>query len=220
MDYRNNIEKEYSLLGEESEMSKDAYIASKLDLAEDAYAKYMDIILPGWKEDPNSQETPKRVAKMHVKEIFAGLYGKEPKITAFPNEDGYDGIVFQGDIDVKSICSHHHAFFFGKAYVAYIPNKDGNIIGLSKLNRIVEFYSRRPQVQENLTQQIHDEIQRLIGDNRGTAVVIKAQHTCVSHRGIGQASEMQTAKLSGLFYTDEIGTRREFYSMVDNCLNK
>lgn len=217
MDYKKNVEKERAeyILHNYDEVG---YIENKILKAEVAYKAYMDIVLPGWEEDPNSQETPYRVAKMHINEIFKGIYMPEPKITAFPNVDNYTGIVFQGNIDVKSICSHHHAFFYGKAYIAYIPTEKGNIIGLSKLNRIVDYYARKPQVQENLTQQILEAIDELVGENQGVAVLIKANHTCVSHRGIGQDSEMQTAKLTGLFFDDTIGTRKEFYSMVNNCL--
>lgn len=191
--------------------------AIKIQQATEAYARFMDVILPGWENDPNSQDTPKRVAKMHINELLSGFYGPEPNVTDFPNTDDYEGIVFQGACDVKSMCSHHHAFFFGSAYIAYIPREKGKIIGLSKLNRIVDFYSRRIQVQENLTAQIHEAVNKIIGDNQGVAVVIRAKHTCVSHRGVNQDSEMQTAKLSGLFFTDQIGTRKEFYSMITNC---
>lgn len=189
----------------------------KIKRATEAYSKFMDEILPGWQKDPNSHETPKRVAKMYVNELLNGYYGAEPKITAFPNVDQYTGIVFQGGVDVKSMCSHHHAFFFGTAYVAYVPKAEGNIVGLSKINRIVDFYSRRVQVQENLCEQVHAAICEIIGPNDGVAVVIKANHTCVSHRGVGQKSEMQTAKLSGMFFTDQVGTRKEFYSMISNA---
>lgn len=190
---------------------------AKIELAANAYAHFMDIILPGWQDDPNSKDTPMRVAKMYINELLMGFYGPEPKITSFPNTDSYSGIVFQGACDVKSMCSHHHAFIFGKAYIAYIPTEQGYIIGLSKLNRIVNYYSRRVQIQENLTEQIHNAVNEIIGENRGVAVVIRATHTCVSHRGVGQDSEMQTARLSGLFFTDQIGTRKEFYSMIANC---
>lgn len=190
----------------------------KIAKAESAYAKFMDEVLPGWQDDPNSKDTPHRVAKMYINELLNGFYGPEPKITAFPNADGYEGIVSQGDIKVRSMCSHHHAFFFGKAYVAYIPKKDAAIIGLSKLNRIVDFYSRRIQVQENLTEQIHDALEKLVGSNRGVAVVIRANHTCVSHRGVGQDSTMQTAKLSGAFLENDNKAREEFYEMMSNLI--
>lgn len=188
----------------------------KIAAATRAYAGFMDVILPGWENDPNSQDTPHRVAKMYINELLDGFYGTKPKMTSFPNADGYEGIVFQGNIKVRSMCSHHHAFFMGIAHVAYIPKKGANIIGLSKLNRIVNTYSRRIQVQENLTEQIHSAVAHFVGENDGVAVVIKANHTCVSHRGIGQDSTMQTAKLSGLFYDNAIGTRQEFYAMINS----
>lgn len=184
--------------------------------AEEAYAKFMDVVLPGWKEDPNSSETPKRVAKMFVNELFTGLNNEPPKITVFENSGEYGGIVFQGNIEIRSMCSHHHMPFFGKAHVAYIPKKKGMIVGLSKLNRIVEFYARRPQVQETLTIQIHDAITNLVGlmNNDGVAVMIEAQHTCVSHRGIGQDSTMKTAKLSGSFLDKQDTAKEEFYNFI------
>lgn len=181
--------------------------------AEKAYAKFMDVVLPNWKEDPNSRDTPKRVAKMFINELWVGLSSEPPKTTVFDNVDGYTGMVFQGDIEVKSQCSHHHMPFIGVAHVAYIPSVHGKIIGLSKLNRIVEFFSRRPQVQENLTMQIHDYLNKILEKNRGVAVYIEANHTCVSHRGIGQNSIMKTAKLSGCFL-DEASAKGEFYQFI------
>lgn len=189
--------------------------AIKIQQATEAYARFMDVILPGWENDPNSQDTPKRVAKMYINELFKGLYDIEPKITTFDNIDKYNGLVFQGNIEVKSLCSHHHMPFKGKAYVSYIPSKETRIIGLSKLNRIVDFFSRRPQVQENLTTQIHDYIQKIIGGSLGVAVMIEAEHLCVSHRGILQPSSMKTAKLSGVFLEDDNRSRDEFYDFIN-----
>lgn len=186
----------------------------RIEAAALAYESFMDLILPDWREDPNSKDTPKRVAKMFINELYNGIYGPDPKITSFPNVDKYDGIVFSGRIEVKSQCSHHHMPFFGQAYIAYIPESNGKIVGLSKLNRITDFFSRRPQVQENLTMQIHKEIERLIEKTKGVAVHIEAYHTCVNHRGVNQNSIMKTTKLSGLFFTNEIGTRDEFYRFI------
>ncbi len=184
-----------------------------------AYEKYMDIIIPNWKTDPNCIETPTRVAKAFILDIGKGLYNDLPKMTAFDNVDGYTGIVLQSNIEVKSLCSHHHQNIKGLAHVAYIPSKDGKIIGLSKLNRIVEYYARRPQVQENLTQQIHDAVNKICEKNQGVAVIIKAKHDCVCHRGIGQDSDMSTAVLSGAFHEEE-NTRQEFYKLVEYASRK
>ena len=102
----------------------------------------------------------------------------------------------------------------GKAHVAYIPSKDGKIIGLSKLNRIAEFYARRPQVQENLTMQIHDHINRVCEKNEGVAVMIEANHMCACVRGVKHDATMKTSKLSGEFMNYKSHAREEFYSFV------
>ena len=161
--------------------------------------------------DPNTEGTPKRVVKMMEDDIFSGLYKDLNNITAFPNLENYSGIVFQGDIEVKSICSHHHLPITGKAYVAYIPTEEGKIIGLSKLNRIVDHFCRRPQIQENLTSQIHDKLADTLGDTLGVAVYIKANHACVSMRGIKHNSTMSTSKFSGVFLDNANKARNEFY---------
>jgi GTP cyclohydrolase I len=123
-------------------------------------------------------------------------------------------MVFQGGIPVKSMCSHHHLAFTGRAHVAYIPSSDGRVIGLSKLNRIVEFYARRPQIQEGLTVQIHDAINEVCEKNMGVAVVISATHTCACLRGVKHdGCEMKTSKLSGDFL-DDPATRAEFYNFI------
>lgn len=188
----------------------------RLKAAEHAYARFMDVILPGWELDPNSKETPRRVAKMYLQELFSGLYCGEPRVTVFENVDVYDGMVFQGNIEVKSICSHHHQSIIGVCHLAYIPGPSNRIIGLSKLNRIVEFYSRRPQVQENLTMQIHKALQDIFQDSLGIAIVIEAKHLCVSHRGIRQDSTMKTSKLSGVFIDNIDNARDEFYRFISD----
>jgi len=176
------------------------------------YGNFLTALGFDWQVDENSANTPFRVSKAWVQDIIKGTLTTKPKITQFPN-DGYDGIVFQGNIKVVSLCSHHNLAFTGKAHIAYIPKPQGKVIGLSKLNRIVDWYSRRPQIQEGLTKQIHDELSGLI-DNNGVAVVIEANHTCCSHRGIGHDSTMKTSLLSGFFWDNPIGTREEFYQMI------
>jgi len=179
-----------------------------------AYEKYLDALGFDWRQDPNSANTPMRVAKAFVNDIASGCYNLPPSITAFPS-DGYDGIIAQCNIPVKSLCSHHHLAFTGVAHVAYIPSKEGKVIGLSKLNRIVEFYARRPQIQEGLSIQIHNAIDAVCEGNRGVAVVLKAQHTCACHRGVKhEGCYMITSKLSGDFMDDE-KTRSEFYKFID-----
>jgi GTP cyclohydrolase I len=180
-----------------------------------AYEKYMDALGFDWRSDPNSADTPRRVAKAFVNDLAAGCYNEPPNITTFDNVDQYDGLVFQGNIKTNSFCSHHHLPFIGQTHVAYIPGKDGQVIGLSKLNRIVEWYARRPQVQENLTMQIHKYIDQVCVDNKGVAVLVSANHTCAGLRGIKHDSTMKTARMSGAFLDKEdINTRQEFYDFV------
>ena len=164
-------------------------------------------------------DTPRRVAKAFVNDLGSGCYNELPRITAFPS-DGYDGMVFQGGIPVKSFCSHHHLPFTGVAHVAYIPSVTGKVIGLSKLNRIVEHYARRPQIQEGLTIQIQAAIDEICEDNKGVAVMVSATHTCACLRGIKHdGCEMKTSKLSGDFLLDP-ATRNEFYHFVSNWRGK
>ena len=178
------------------------------------YGEYMTALGFDWKDDPNSADTPRRVAKAFVNDLAEGCFTEPPKITAFDNVDNYDGIVFQGNIKTNSFCSHHHLPFIGQTHVAYIPGKDGKVIGLSKLNRIVEWFSRRPQVQENLTMQIHKHIDEVCVGNKGVAVYVSANHTCAGLRGVKHDSTMKTARMSGAFLDKTDLTRQEFYDFV------
>ena len=201
----------------------DTEIVDKQEIIRRASIKYGEFLNElgfDWQSNPNMAETPTRVAKMMVQDICKGLFTDEPKITVFENLDVYDGMVFQGNIDVKSLCSHHFLPFFGKAFLAYIPGPSNKILGLSKLNRIVDYFSRRPQVQENLTMQIHNYLEELLVDSLGIAVVIEAQHTCVSHRGIGQESTMKTSKLSGVFMDNDNISRQEFYNFINDLKHR
>ena len=184
-----------------------------------AYEAYLDALGFDWRNDPNSTNTPMRVAKAFVYDLATGCYDSEPKITAFDNVDKYDGMVFQGGIPMKSMCSHHHLPFVGVAHVAYLPSPTGKVIGLSKLNRIVEFYARRPQIQEGLTSQIHAAINNTCEGNNGVAVVISAAHTCACIRGVKHdGCAMKTSKLSGDFM-NEAAVREEFYSFIRDMSN-
>lgn len=168
-----------------------------------------------WQDDPNMSDTPHRYIKSMVNELCVGNYSEEPKITTFDNIDGYDGIVAQCNVELHSLCAHHLLSFSGVAHVGYIPDKKGKVIGLSKLNRIVEFFARRPQVQENLTMQILNYISEKCVGNHGVIVIIQANHTCCSHRGVGHSSTMVTTKVSGFFDENKNGCKDEFYKMVE-----
>ena len=186
-----------------------------IDKSAKAYEAFLDALGFDWRRDPNSDNTPFRVAKSFVNDLIAGCYSAPPKITSFPS-DGYDGIGAQTNIPVKSLCSHHHLAFTGKAHVAYIPSVSGRVIGLSKLNRIVEYYARRPQVQEALTMQIARAIDDVCELNCGVAVVLECTHTCACLRGVKHdGCIMKTSKLTGDFMNDS-ATRLEFYEFIRN----
>ena len=164
-------------------------------------------------EDPEREgliETPKRVAKSY-KKLFGG-YSEDPKklIKVFDNE-GYDEMIIAKDIDFYSTCEHHMLPFIGKAYVGYIP--DDKIIGLSKLPRLVEIFSRRMQNQERLTKQIADALNDILSP-KGVGVVIKAEHLCMKARGVEkQNCIISTSAFTGCFKKD-INTRGEFLNLI------
>ena len=163
-------------------------------------------------KDDSLAETPKRVAKMYVKEIFWGLnYDNFPKITTIDNKMQYDSMLMERHIKVHSVCEHHFIPIIGEAYVAYIPGK--KVIGLSKINRIVEFFCRRPQVQERLAEQIFHTLCYILG-TPNVAVLIKGEHTCVKLRGVEDVnSDTITTRLGGSFMTGAL--RNEFYQSVN-----
>lgn len=177
------------------------------------FGEFLSALGVDWENDPNSNDTPRRVAKAYVNDLWAGRFNSAPEITAFPS-DGYDGIVFEGGIPLTSMCSHHHQTIMGRIHVAYIPGENGKVVGLSKLNRIVEHFGRRGAIQEQLTVAIHNAVNTIIEDNKGVAVMVEATHNCVQCRGVkhGGAS-MKTSKLTGAFKEDP-ATRNEFYEFI------
>ena len=182
--------------------------------ATEAYGKFLDALGCDWRNDPNSSDTPRRVAKAYVFDLWRGRYDDMSGITAFPS-DGYDGIVQESNIPVESMCSHHHQRIGGKVSIAYVPSKDGKVVGLSKLNRIVEHFGRRGAIQEQLTVAIHNAIDKICEGNIGVAVMIDATHNCVSCRGVKHhGASMQTAKLSGCFLSED-AARAEFYKNIE-----
>lgn len=183
--------------------------------ASEAYGNFLLALGFDYKNMEHMRDTPTRVAKAFVNDLYQGVYSDAPKITAFDNVDKYDGMVFQGNITLNSSCSHHALPFIGKAHVAYIPGNNGKVIGLSKLNRIVEWFARRPQVQENLTMQVAEFIDRTCEGNSGVAVVIEANHMCACVRGVRHDSTMMTSKLTGAFM-QHAATRDEFYRFIQN----
>ena len=169
--------------------------------------------------DDSLRGTPKRIAKSYVKELFYGLNPKnKPKAATFDNKYNYSEMLVEKDITLYSTCEHHFLPIVGKAHIAYISG--GNVIGLSKMNRIVEYYAKRPQVQERLTKQIVKELQEALGTD-DVACVIDAKHLCVNSRGIKDVSSSTvTSEFGGKFKYDS-NTKEEFlkYIQLDTSFN-
>ena len=164
--------------------------------------------------DDSLMDTPKRVAKMYVNEIFYGLdYEAFPKCTVIENKMTYDEMVVETGINVQSNCEHHFVVIDGLATVAYVPNRV--VLGLSKMNRIVEYFAKRPQVQERLTEQVYHALQYIL-ETDDIAVMIDAQHFCVKSRGVEDTgSSTITSKLGGTF-RENASARAEFLAIARN----
>lgn len=197
----------------ETPLRDDAFLISddeKINQIQEKFAEIMNILGLDLKDD-SLKGTPKRVAKMFVKEIFSGLSPvNKPDLRVFENKYKYDKILVEKNIKVQSFCEHHFLPIVGKAHIGYIPNK--KVVGLSKLNRVVDYFSRRPQVQERLTRQIHEELKEKLETN-SVIVVIDAKHLCVSARGIQDiSSSTQTLYYSGKFNDQK--NREEFFKLI------
>ena len=189
----------------------------KQDMIEDAteaFGKFLDALKCDWKNDPNSSETPRRVAKAYVNDLWSGRYTAMSPITSFPS-DGYDGIIIERNIPLTSMCSHHHQTINGVVHIGYIAGEDGQVIGLSKLNRIVELFGRRGAIQEQLTSAIHNAVEKITEGNKGVIVTIVAGHNCVSCRGVKhQGASMITTKASGVFSDNTNLARKEYFDSI------
>jgi GTP cyclohydrolase I len=178
----------------------------KIELIQEHFKEIMQILGLDLNDD-SLKGTPYRVAKMYVKEIFSGLDPKnKPKSALFENKYNYNEMLVEKDITLYSNCEHHFVPIVGKAHVAYISN--GYVIGLSKINRIVQYFAKRPQVQERLTVQIANELKKIL-KTEDIAIVIDASHLCVSSRGVeDRTSSTVTSHFSGKFQND--ATKAEF----------
>ena len=187
---------------------------SMVDEAAEAYGKFLDALQCDWRNDPNSADTPRRVAKAYVFDLWKGRYDAMSDITSFPS-DGYQGIVLEKDIPLISQCSHHHQTIMGVVHIAYIPGPEGNVVGLSKLNRIVDHFGRRGAIQEQLTMAIHNAIDKICEGNVGVMVMVKATHNCVSCRGVKhQGASMMTSEVSGVFADHTKTAKMEVLEMI------
>jgi GTP cyclohydrolase IA len=187
---------------------------SMVDEAAEAYGKFLTALGCDWENDPNSSDTPRRVAKSYVFDLWKGRYDAMSDITSFPS-DGYQGIVLEKDIPLVSQCSHHHQTIMGVVHIAYIPGPEGNVVGLSKLNRIVDHFGRRGAIQEQLTMAIHSAIDKICEGNVGVMVMVKATHNCVSCRGVKhQGASMMTSEVSGVFADHTKTAKMEVLEMI------
>ncbi len=216
-----NIEKElFELIGDnhqmtsaETPMRPDAFIKTDQQKMS-AIEKHFHIIMEEMgldMTDDSLKGTPHRVAKMFIQEIFSGLNpANKPKISVFENSYHYDKMLVEANISFNSTCEHHFLPIIGKAHIGYVSS--GKVIGLSKLNRIVDYYSRRPQVQERLIMQIFNELKSVL-DTEDVIVVMEAKHLCVSSRGIkDESSFTSTIQYGGIFNEKE--NRNDFFNLI------
>ena len=173
----------------------------ELDLLVDEVEEKMQAVLESLvidtKNDHNTKETARRVAKMMVLETFSGRYTPIPSATSFPNVTKYDQIYIAGPIEIKSTCAHHFQNIVGKCWIGIKPGEE--VIGLSKFNRIVDWISRRPSIQEEMSEQIADEVQKAT-KAEGVAIFMRAEHMCMTHRGVkAHCSDMKTSVVRGVF---------------------
>lgn len=161
--------------------------------------------------DHNTQETAKRVAKMYLKEVFSGRYVEPPKITEFPNAKHLDEIYTLGPITIRSACSHHLVPITGRAWIGILPSD--RVIGISKFVRLVNWVMARPQIQEEATVQLADIIEKLIAP-RGLAIVIEAQHQCMTWRGVKESETVMTSSVMRGVFRDKPEARAEFLRLI------
>jgi GTP cyclohydrolase I len=207
------IGENHSFKSLETPIRKDAFLLSdekKIDLIASHFHEIMHILGLDL-TDESLKGTPYRVAKMYVNEVFSGLKEEnKPMPTMFDNHYGYEQMLVERDISFYSTCEHHFVSIFGKAHVAYFAT--GKVIGLSKLNRIVQYYARRPQVQERLTEQIANELKKIL-ETDDVAVVMDANHLCVASRGVKDiSSSTVTASYHGKF--KDANTRSELLKHI------
>ena len=195
-----------------SKFVHDGEIEALQQEVEVAFRDVLDALVIDTEHDHNTHDTAKRVAKMYIREIFAGRFNSRPTITSFPNM-GYKSLYTSGPISIRSTCAHHFQNIVGNAWIGIIPEEE--VIGLSKFNRLVHHIAERPQIQEEMTTDIANELVRF-AKTPNVAVVVKAEHHCMTHRGVKEhESDMTTAIMLGAFNEDP-ALKKEFY---DICLS-
>lgn len=196
-----------------SENLEESYLQDIENDVAEAFQGVLKALLINTEDDHNTKDTARRVAKMYIHEIFRGRYYPPPKVTAFPNAKQYDQIYMSGPMSINSTCAHHFQAITGKAYVGIFPGE--KVIGLSKFNRMVDWIASRPQIQEEMTEQIADMIEHET-EAKGVAVIVKAEHFCMTARGVKEhESDMLTSVVRGLF-RDDPAIKAEFFSLLNN----
>lgn len=189
--------------------------AGELDLlqaeVEEKLKGVLESLVIDIENDHNTQETAKRVAKMYLKEVFAGRYVEPPKITDFPNAKHLDEIYTLGPITIRSACSHHLVPITGRAWIGILPSD--RVIGISKFVRLVNWIMARPQIQEEATVQLADTVEKLIAP-RGLAIVIEAQHQCMTWRGVKESETVMTSSVMRGVFRDKPEARAEFLRLI------
>ena len=195
-----------------SEYVKEGELEKLQQEVQDQFQTVLDSLVIDTANDHNTQETAKRVAKMYVQEIFGGRFQPTPRVTAFPNM-GYKSMYTSGPISIRSTCAHHFQNIVGKCWVGIIPEDE--VIGLSKFNRLVHHIAERPQIQEEMTSAIADRLS-LFAKTPHVAVIVKAEHHCMTHRGVREhESDMTTAVMKGAFL-NEPPVKQEFYDIFNS----
>ena len=178
---------------------------SMIDAAAGKVAELLDILRIDHRHDPNTSGTPRRVARMYVEELLSGRFSSPPAITEFESGQTFDDLIVTGPIEVRSTCAHHLMPIYGTAIVGVVPSDDGRLIGLSKYDRVVQHFSRRFQIQEELVNQIGQFLMETTAP-RGLAVRIKAVHMCKTHRGVkaSHRAQMLSSAYFGDLKTDKV----------------
>ncbi len=214
-----NIGEDHILTSIDTPLKSNAFDLSdeeKIKIITGHFEQIMDTLGLDLKDD-SLAGTPQRVAKMYVQEICSGLHpDNQPSISLFDNNYKYDGMLVEKDIELYSLCEHHFVPIIGKVHVAYYANN--HVIGLSKINRIVQYYAKRPQVQERLTMQIVQKLQEVLG-TEDVACVVDAKHLCVNMRGVRDSkSSTITSRYGGVFNENEVKTEFLKHISLDSKL--
>tara|TARA_Y100000289_G_scaffold60584_1_gene67721 strand:- start:525 stop:1199 length:675 start_codon:yes stop_codon:yes gene_type:complete len=192
-----------------SEYIKEGELEQLQEEVIEAFQDVLKTLVIDTDHDHNTEDTAKRIAKMYVRETFGGRYAPPPKVTSFPNM-GYKSLYTSGPISIRSTCAHHFQNIVGRCWIGIVPN--GEVIGLSKFNRIVHHIAERPQIQEEMTTEIANQLQKF-AKTPHIAVVVKAEHHCMTHRGVKEhESDMTTAIMLGAFEKDP-ALKQEFYNI-------